>query len=179
MNLTWEANLEKDIDLYRIYKSLNDNFNPDTISTYFTSINPYFLDMNVSVGENYFYRISAVDIHENESEYSAISSIVVTSSVMDSQNPSEFELNQNYPNPFNPTTTITFSVPEFSEITIRIFNLLGQELVILTNKKYSPGTYNLQFNADNLTSGIYLYSINAISQSGKQFAKTRKIILLK
>ena len=98
--------------------------------------------------------------------------------------PVSIELYQNYPNPFNPTTTIKYSIPQSGFVSIKVFNLLGQEVVKLVNKEKGAGVYSIEFsakggspssgNASNLTSGIYLYRI----QSG-DYSLTKKMILLK
>lgn len=94
--------------------------------------------------------------------------------------PTEFELNQNYPNPFNPSTTIRYAVPNESKVSISIFNLLGQEVATLVNDIKPAGYHEVQFNASALSSGVYLYRINAVSSVGsKEFASTKKFILLK
>ncbi|MBK7106527.1 MAG: CotH kinase family protein [Ignavibacteriae bacterium] len=107
----------------------------------------------------------------------------------------EFELLQNFPNPFNPTTTIEYSVPsvavisnevrnlrDFSSqvprndnnVSLKIYDILGREISTLVNEKQNPGNYKIQFNGENLPSGIYFYTIN----SGN-FHQTKKMILLK
>ncbi len=88
--------------------------------------------------------------------------------------PSSYSLEQNYPNPFNPSTTISYSVPRSSMVTIRIFNVLGQEVRTLVNDYKSPGRYTINFNANNLSSGIYFYTLHA----GNTF-QVKKMILLK
>lgn len=94
--------------------------------------------------------------------------------------PVEYELSQNYPNPFNPSTTIRYAVPNESKVSISIFNLLGQEVATLVNEIKLAGYHEVQFNAANLSSGVYLYRINAVSSVGsKEFTSTRKFILLK
>lgn len=94
--------------------------------------------------------------------------------------PDNFELSQNYPNPFNPTTTIRYAIPSESKVTITVFNLLGQEIASLVNDVKSSGYHEVVFNAANLSSGVYLYKINAISTTGsKEFSSTKKLILLK
>jgi hypothetical protein len=85
-----------------------------------------------------------------------------------------FELNQNYPNPFNPATMIKFSIPEASFVTLKVYNVLGQEVATLVNEEMTSGTYEVDFNAMDLTSGIYFYTINA-----GDFAATKKMMLLK
>ena len=75
--------------------------------------------------------------------------------------PTEFQLVQNYPNPFNPSTIIKYAVPELGPVSIKIYDLTGQEVVILVNEVKQPGTYELEFNAENLASGIYIYRMIA------------------
>ena len=93
--------------------------------------------------------------------------------------PRDFKLEQNYPNPFNPTTTIGFDVPKSSNISIKVYNIQGQEIRSLVNKNYSPGRYEISWNARTnsgqlVPSGIYFYKIEADGFSAKQ-----KMILLK
>ncbi len=73
----------------------------------------------------------------------------------------EFILYPNYPNPFNPTTKINYSIPKQSIVTLKVFDVLGREIATLVNKEQSVGNYEVEFNASNLTSGIYLYRIQA------------------
>ncbi|MBU0474972.1 MAG: T9SS type A sorting domain-containing protein [Bacteroidetes bacterium] len=88
--------------------------------------------------------------------------------------PTVYELGQNYPNPFNPTTMINFSIPESGLVTMKIFNILGQEVAELVNDVKSAGSYEVSFDASNLTSGMYIYKIQA-----GNFSATRKMMLLK
>jgi hypothetical protein len=94
--------------------------------------------------------------------------------------PSNFELSQNYPNPFNPSTTIRYALPFESKVAIIVYNLLGQEVATLVNNVESTGYHEVVFNAANLSSGVYIYTIKAIStESSKEFSNTKKLILLK
>ena len=94
--------------------------------------------------------------------------------------PTEFELSQNYPNPFNPSTTIRYAIPNESKVSVSVFNLLGQEVATLVNDIQSAGYHEVIFNASQLSSGVYLYRINAISSTNsKEFTSTKKFILLK
>ena len=88
--------------------------------------------------------------------------------------PNQFELFQNYPNPFNPITTIKYQIPEPSFITIKIYDVLGNEIATLLNEEKSSGSYEVEFGASGLASGIYLYKL----QSGKQI-DTKKMLLIK
>ncbi len=86
----------------------------------------------------------------------------------------EFSLSDNYPNPFNPTTTIEYAVPHYSLVTIKVYNLLGQEVRVLVNEHKEMGRYQVSFDGKNLTSGIYFYSMQAGS-----FNQVKKFILIK
>ena len=88
--------------------------------------------------------------------------------------PNDFKLEQNYPNPFNPSTTISFSLPAESNVSLKIFNVIGQEVATLMNENLSAGSYSFQWNAQDLTSGVYFYSL-----SSDKFNEIRKMILLK
>lgn len=94
--------------------------------------------------------------------------------------PENFDLSQNYPNPFNPSTTIRYALPNESKVAISIYNLLGEEIATLVNDVQSSGYHEVVFNASELSSGVYLYRINAVSSTGlKDFNSTKKLILLK
>ena len=88
--------------------------------------------------------------------------------------PKEFSLSQNYPNPFNPVTTINYSVPERTHVLIKVYDTLGREVAILVNKEQNAGSYSINFNASNISSGVYFYSIKACD-----FFANKKMILLK
>jgi beta-glucanase (GH16 family) len=86
----------------------------------------------------------------------------------------KFDLSQNFPNPFNPGTEIKYSIPQSGLVTIKIFSLLGEEVAVLVNKEESAGVHIADFDASDLTSGVYLYRI----RSGN-YSLTKKMILLK
>jgi len=98
----------------------------------------------------------------------------VTFIKLDDEIPNDFTLSQNYPNPFNPTTTIEFSVPYASEVSIKIYNMLGQEIKTLINGGLQPGRYKVEFNASDLPSGVYFYIMRA-----DKFAEMKKMLLIK
>jgi len=99
---------------------------------------------------------------------------VVTSILNSLTNPKKFFLTQNYPNPFNPNTNITYSIPESEIVSLIIFNSLGEEVSTLVNEKKTAGSYNVQFNATGLPSGVYFYRFQA-----GDFIETKKISLIK
>jgi hypothetical protein len=90
-------------------------------------------------------------------------------------NPNRYELGQNYPNPFNPSTTIRYSIARTSDVKLVIYNVLGQRVAVIANvKNQKPGTYEVDFNAREIASGMYFYRIEAGS-----YRATKKMILLK
>ena len=92
----------------------------------------------------------------------------------DNERPKEFALYNNYPNPFNPTTTIEYSIKQDGLVSLKVYDVLGNEVVSLVNENKVAGNYSVQFDASNLPSGIYIYRLT----SG-QFTSSKKLILLK
>ena len=93
--------------------------------------------------------------------------------------PGKYSLHQNYPNPFNPSTVISFALKENSKVTLSIYNMLGQKITTLLNKHLSSGFKTVKFDASNLSSGIYLYRLQATGDNGASFMNTKKMILMK
>lgn len=94
--------------------------------------------------------------------------------LMDQNTPEDYNLSQNYPNPFNPTTSIRFSIPEKSFVTINVVNVLGEEVALLAKAYMDAGYYEITFNGSNLPSGIYIYRMQT-----EKATITRKLMLLK
>lgn len=95
-------------------------------------------------------------------------------SVEDENVPKEFKLEQNFPNPFNPSTTIQFAVPKAGEYKLVVYNILGQQVAELLNTQLQPGVHNVQFNANQLASGVYIYQL-----VGDKVNFTKKMVLMK
>ncbi|UCF65753.1 MAG: T9SS type A sorting domain-containing protein, partial [bacterium] len=101
---------------------------------------------------------------------------------VDGSMPQEFTLKQNYPNPFNPSTTIQFDLPKTSEVTLRVYNILGEEVATLVSEKLSTGSYSYEWDASKLASGVYLYRMQAGDPSqgaGQSYVETRKMALVR
>jgi hypothetical protein len=90
------------------------------------------------------------------------------------QIPISYQLYQNYPNPFNPTTRIRYQVPERARVTLKVFDILGNEIVKLVDEEKETGIYEVEFNGSGLASGLYFYRIKA-----DDYTDTRKAILVK
>jgi hypothetical protein len=100
--------------------------------------------------------------------------LVGTGGTGNSELPESFELAQNYPNPFNPSTVISYSLPVNSNVTLKVFDILGKEVVTLVDENQNAGNYNVEWNALEFSSGIYFYQIET-----KEYSKIKKMILLK
>lgn len=124
-----------------------------------------YMDKNLTEGK-YYYRLKQVDFN-GSFEYSNIVEAVISA-------PAKFELSQNYPNPFNPSTKISFSVPQSGNVKLSVYNLLGQEVQNLVNGFVEAGNHTINFDAENLNSGIYLYKLEA-----NGFVQTRKMTMIK
>ena len=88
--------------------------------------------------------------------------------------PAEFKLSQNYPNPFNPSTKISFSLPSSQNVSLKVYDVLGNEVATLVNEEKSPGVYEVSFDARRLPSGVYFYSLRA-----GNYVETKKLVLMK
>jgi photosystem II stability/assembly factor-like uncharacterized protein len=100
--------------------------------------------------------------------------IQVGISGVNSEIPSGYSLSQNYPNPFNPTTKINFSIPTSGNVKLTVYNTVGKEVTVLLNQNLSVGSYTTDFDATNLTSGAYFYTLQS-----EKFSETKRMVLLK
>jgi photosystem II stability/assembly factor-like uncharacterized protein len=141
-----------------------------------TEISSYsYIDENLSPG-NYNYRIKQIDFDGSYKYYDLEETVEINS-------PIDFKLEQNYPNPFNPVTIIRFSIPQKGFVTLKVFDVLGNEVRTLLNEEMESGSHQVEFEANShsglsgingLPSGIYFYKL----QAGK-YSETKKMILLK
>lgn len=113
-------------------------------------------------------------IHSGIGVYISLSQDTVSSVAVDNNEPNNFYIFQNYPNPFNPSTTIRYEVPDRNFVTIKVYDILGNEIATLVNEEKPSGFYEIEFDAYNLSSGIYFYQLKAGG-----FTATKKLILLK
>lgn len=112
------------------------------------------------------YRLKQIDF-----DGTSVFSEVVT---VDLSTPTEFKLNQNFPNPFNPSTTVSFTIPKASAVKLIIYNQIGQKVGELVNKNLEAGSYSYNWNAENHSSGMYFYELQA-----NDFKSVRKMTLIK
>jgi len=124
-----------------------------------------FTDENVDPG-TYVYRLRIVDNDGSFTYSDAVSAEV--------EAPAKYSLEQNYPNPFNPSTTIAFTIPEASFVTLKIYNALGKEIAVLFSGNKEAGTYEMNYDAADIPSGIYYYTMYT-----NNYTQTNKMLLLK
>ena len=98
---------------------------------------------------------------------------------VDVSSPAVYALEQNYPNPFNPSTKIAFRLAVDSKVSLKVFDVLGQEVATLVNANLGVGAHNVDFDASSLNSGVYLYRIEATGIDGTNFVDVKKMILTK
>ncbi len=174
--LKWVTSTEKNNLGFEIERKINDkNKNGNWVFIGFTEgygtttkTKKYFYNDDLSniSSNSIFYRLKQID-YDGTIHYSSEVSI-------DNHLPLDFALYQNYPNPFNPTTTIKYDIPKQSFITLKVYDVLGMEVATLVNEFKKPGSYEITFNTEGLSSGIYFYSLKA-----DNFQKTKKMVLMK
>ena len=170
VTLNWTTATEKNNQGFEVMrKSVNGEyavigFIPGN-GTSVTTKNYSFVDKNVSEGQH-TYRLRQRD-YDGTIAHSAEVEVNVTS-------PAQFDIAQNFPNPFNPSTTINFTIPEAGFVNLSVFDVLGQKVAELVNENLATGSYSKVFDASNLNSGLYFYTITAGSVS-----VTKKMQLLK
>ena len=136
-----------------------------------TEVTDYKYVDGISNPGTYYYRLKQVDF-DGSFSYSDIVEGEING-------PEVFNLSQNYPNPFNPSTIIKFSLPVDSQVRIELYNTLGEKVDELTNRDYSIGNHEINFDASKLSDGIYYYTISANGIDGSTFNKTKKMVLMK
>ncbi len=130
-------------------------------------------DTKVTDG-NYNYRLRLVDLSGTNTYSNAITVTVSGVTGVNGSLPTEFALQQNYPNPFNPTTVISYQLPVASYVTLKVYDMLGQEVATLVNGTLDAGYKSAQFSATNLPSGIYTYRLTAGT-----YVEVKKMLMLK
>jgi len=184
--IEWDENTEADLKNYKIYKKIDSgswNYLATTSNNYYLDEDETIIASMGSTSKTAYYKATAIDQFNNESDDSNIESIVIqvgggghdfkTSSQNDIV-PEFYSINQNYPNPFNPKTNITFGIPEDNFVHLVVFNIQGEKVATLVSEQLPAGSYTASFDGSQLPSGVYIYKIQAGS-----FSQIKRMLLIK
>ena len=161
-NRGFEVQRKTDDDNWTVIAFKNGNGSTTNANNY--SITDDISGLNVN---KFSYRLRQVDFN-GQSQFSPV---VLVDNIV----PVNYKVLQNFPNPFNPSTMIKYQLPQNSFVSIKVYNSLGQEAATLVNGMVNAGTYEVEFNASNLSSGVYYYVVKA----GDNFVQSKKMMLLK
>ena len=127
------------------------------------------------------YRVRSKDISGNYSSYTTGVGFAFSglNKVGGENRPLEYSLKNNYPNPFNPSTQIKYSLAQDADVTLKVYDMLGTEVAKLVNETQALGSYEISFNAENLSSGVYIYRITASNNGRILFTDSKQMILLR
>ncbi|MBN2364948.1 MAG: T9SS C-terminal target domain-containing protein [Calditrichaeota bacterium] len=163
-----ESENYKLIASYLYHPVLQGSGNSNTGREYF------FIDMDVSAGYLYSYLLYDVDMNGVRTAHGPVSIDLREGSALNGEISSGFTLNQNYPNPFNPKTVISWHLATDSPVKLSVYNMLGEKVATLVNKKQNTGLHSVRWDAPYLPSGIYYYSLEV-----GNFVETKKMILMR
>jgi hypothetical protein len=176
--LSWNVNAANDLSYYSVYRGTSGSFVPGPGNRVATPTEPGYFDSGWRWSSGYYYKVSAIDIHGNESLWAVLNPDAVTGGDTPKA-PAATYLAQNYPNPFNPSTRITFGLKEPAAVSLRIYDAAGRLVRVLVEGTRPAGIYSeLWDGMDNgrraVASGLYFYRLDAGS-----FSQTRKMVLLR
>ncbi len=178
--LSWDESSDEDFDYFAIVRGDQAGFDAASAATIGTTTGTSFVDEDVSAGQSFFYRVVAFDFNGNQGEFSDEAGLLVTS-ITDNGGalPTAFALGQNYPNPFNPDTQIRYDLPKDSQVQLRVFNMMGQEVRTLLNESMPAGSHEIRWDGRDqsgvrVATGVYVYVIRA-----GDFAQSKRMTLIK
>jgi len=177
VNVAWSTATETDMSRYDVMRRVAGHENFETVGSVTanntqTTSNYTFVDESANNGTIYDYTLNMVDVSGNVTALGIIQS--ATPSV-NAATVTEYALYQNYPNPFNPSTNLVFDVLVENTVNLTVYNAMGQEVATLVNGTMNAGRHTVNFDAANLTSGLYFYTVKI----GNEFTATKKMLLVK
>ena len=178
ITISWDPNTEPDLAKYHVYRGTDPGFIADAGSRIGSPTMATLTDPGWTWDGGFYYKVTAVDVHDNESLVTTVGPSIVTG-VGDGVTPRVTALDQNRPNPFNPTTTIRYELAQASDVTLRIFDARGSLVRELVADNKSAGRYSVEWDARNrfgkpVAAGVYFYRLTAGT-----FVETRKMVLVK
>jgi PKD repeat protein len=169
-SLQWSANKDDDLQYYSAYRS-TDGIIFELINE---TIDTTLIDTIDFSADSVMYAVKAVDYAGNHSDYSNFVNFNITNINQDVIYDLDFRLHQNYPNPFNPKTTFQFSLKQSRFVTMKIYDILGEEVATLVSERLTAGQYKYEWDAGSFASGVYLYRIQA-----GDYVDVKKMVLMK
>jgi hypothetical protein len=178
LEITWEPNTEPDLDGYVIHRGASSDFIPDEGNLVYSECDALFFDSDWRWDNQYWYKLAAIDIHGNVSEYVLLGPGDVTGDETP-ETPLASYLSQNYPNPFNPVTMIRFGLDSRGTVSLRIYDPAGRLVRTLVDEPLEAGHYTEEWDGRDregrsVASGMYFYKLQAGT-----FKETKKMVLLR
>ena len=176
----WNKSIDNDPNDYAKYTLVvsKDSLFTDVVLEQMTSIDTtYTPEVDMLNNAKYYWKVIATDTDSLVTQSKTLAFILGDLSVSNESEfvlPEQYILSQNYPNPFNPSTQIQYALPEATEVTLEVFNSVGQKVMELVNGQKSAGYHTATFDASGLSSGVYLYKLTTPS-----FTQTKKMLLIK
>ncbi len=165
VTITWRTAAEVGSHSFNIYR---DDEVIASVPAFGDAHDYIYVDRQVTNGAAYTYQLSDIDLDGSETMHPMFCSVTPNAV------PVSYALNQNYPNPFNPSTEISYALPEKAHVTLKVYNLLGQEMVTLVDDTKSAGRHTISWNAAGNASGVYFYRLQT-----DDFSATKKMVFLK
>ncbi len=175
-DLSWDAPYGDDeVEEYVVYRGGFDDLRIEDFDEIARTSSTNYTDEDLQESTDYHYRLAAVSTDGLLTVPTDITWVQTVTSTLEEDAPLTFELRENYPNPFNPSTNIRYQIAEPSTVTLEVYNVMGQRVrTLVNNQEQQAGQYHIEFNADNLASGMYIYRIEA-----GDFRQTRQMMLIK
>ncbi len=178
LEITWEPNTEPDLDTYVIHRGATSDFVPDGGNLVYSECDPIYFDGGWRWDSGYWYKLAAVDIHGNVSDYVLLGPEGVTGEETP-ETPAASYLSQNFPNPFNPMTMIRFGLREPGRVSLRIYDTAGHFIRALVDETRDAGHYTEEWDGRDgggraVASGVYFYRLEA-----GEYTETKKMVLLR
>ena len=176
----WNKSIDNDPNDYAKYTLVvsKDSLFTDVVLEQMTSVDTtYTPEVDMLNNAKYYWKVIATDTDSLVTQSKTLAFILGDLSVSNESEsvlPEQYILSQNYPNPFNPSTQIQYALPEATEVTLEVFNSVGQKVMELVNGQQSAGYHTATFDASGLSSGVYLYKLTTPS-----FTETKKMLLIK
>ena len=183
VDLRWTTRSESDLSMFKLTRSEDpDNImgwqvvatrpahNSASGATYTVS------DEGVTNGRTYYYKLHVIDQSQHSSVYNVDGNSVVQSATpqASAEMPLEFTLGQNFPNPFNSQTSFTFAIPTAERVTLKVYDIMGREVATILDGNMQANSYTINWSADNLATGVYMYTLQAGT-----YSQTKKLLYLK